>query len=85
MNDVVFVAVLEGATNLSCKFPGDAFAEAAVGNDVVKHLTAIYKFEDHVVIGGLDDEFAHAADVWMEEEHREGGLTDGADFLRGIL
>jgi len=30
VNDVIFVAVLEGATNLSCKFPGDAFAEAAV-------------------------------------------------------
>lgn len=85
MNDIIFVAVLEGATNLSREFPGDAFAEAAVGDDVVEHLAAIYKFEDHVVVGGLDDELAHAADVRMEEEHREGSLADGADFLRGIL
>jgi hypothetical protein len=85
VNDVIFVAVLEGAANLSGEFPGDAFAEAAVGDDVVEHLAAIYEFEDHVVVGGLDDELAHAADVRVEEEHREGGLADGADFLRGIL
>lgn len=85
VNDVIFVAVLEGAPNLSCKFPGDAFAEAAMGDDIVEHLAAIYEFEDHVVVGRLDDELAHATDVRVEEEHRKGGLADGADFLRSIL
>jgi len=85
VNDVIFVAVLEGAPNLSCKFPSDAFAEAAVGNYIVEHLAAIYEFEDHVVVGGLDDELSHATDVRMEEEHRKGRLADGADFLRSIL
>ena len=85
VNDVIFMAVLEGAPNLSCEFPGDAFAETAVGNDIVEHLAAVYEFEDHIVVGGLDDELAHATDVGMEEEHRQGSLADGADFLRGIL
>jgi len=85
VNDVIFVAVLKGAPNLSCKFPGNAFAEAAVGDDIVEHLTTIYEFEDHVVVGGLDDELAHATDVRVKEEHRKGSLADGADFLRGIL
>ena len=85
MNDVVFVTVLEGATDLSGEFPGDALAEAAVGDDVVEHLTTVYEFKDHVVVGGLDDELAHATDVRVVEEHREGGLADCADFLRGIL
>jgi hypothetical protein len=85
VNDVVPVAVLERAANLSGEFAGDAFAEAAMGDDVVEHLAAIHEFEDHVVVCRLDDELAHAADVRMEEEHREGGLADGADFLRGIL
>ena len=85
VNDVIFVAVLEGAPNLSCKFPSDTFAEAAVGDDIIEHLATIYEFEDHVVVGGLDDELAHATDVGMEEEHRKGSLADGADFLRGIL
>jgi hypothetical protein len=85
VNDVIFVAVFEGAPNLSCKFPGDTFTEAAMGDDVVEHLAAIYEFEDHIVIGGLDDELAHATDVRMEEEHRESSLADSADLLRGIL
>jgi hypothetical protein len=56
-----------------------------VGDDIVEHLATIYEFEDHVVVGGLDDELAHATDVRVEEEHRKGSLADSADFLRGIL
>lgn len=85
MDDVVLVAVVDGAGDLPGKLSGDALAEAAVADDVVEHLAAVDILEDHVVVVLVDDHLAHAADVRVVEEHGEGGLSEGTGLLGGVL
>jgi hypothetical protein len=55
-----------------------------MGDDVVEHLTAIDKLEEHVpVIVGTDD-ISQAADVGMIEECDDGGLS-GCSNLLGLV
>ena len=56
MNDVVLVAVVEGAGNLTTEFTCLLFLKLAMGDNIVKHLSAIYIFEEHVpMVVGPDD------------------------------
>lgn len=56
-----------------------------MADDVIKHLTTIDIFENHVVVMLVNDHFSHSAYVWMVEEHRECCFTKGTDLLGGIL
>ena len=67
--DAIAVEVVEGTSDLPCKLASDPFPETTVADDVVEHLTPVHIFEDHVVVMLMDDHFAHAADVWMVEQH----------------
>lgn len=81
MDDVIAMAVVEGAADLSRELTRHAFPETTVANDVVQHLPAVDVLEDHVVVIGVDDKLAHSTDVRMMEEHGECGFTDGPNFL----
>jgi hypothetical protein len=85
MYDVVLMQVLQRRADLACKFAGDALAEAAVADDVVEHLSAVDILGDHVIMVGVDDHLAHAADVRVVEEHGERGLAVDADLLGRLL
>ena len=45
-----------------------------MADDVVEPLTTIDVFKDHVVVMLMDDHFAHAADVWVVQQHRKSNL-----------
>lgn len=85
VNNIVLVAIIQCTTNLPCEFACHPFPEPSVADDIIKHLTAVDIFEDHVVMMLVNNHFAHSADVWVVEEHREGSLAEGADFLGSIL
>ncbi len=63
VNDVVLVAIVEGASDLSCEFASNALAQSTMADDVIEHLTAVDILKDHVVVMLMDDHFAHAANV----------------------
>lgn len=54
-------------------------------DDIVEHLATIDILEDHVVVVLVNNHLAHATDVGVVEKHRQGGLPERADLLRGIL
>ena len=85
MHDVVLVAVVERAADLPRELARDALAQAAVADDVVEHLPAAHVLEDHVVVVLVHDHLSHAADVRVVEEHRQRGLAERPDLLRGVL
>jgi len=85
VGDVVLVTVVDGTGDLPGKLSGDALPEAAVADDVVEHLAAVDILKDHVVVVLVDDHLPHAADVGVVEEHGEGGLSERADLLGGVL
>ena len=81
VDDAVAVAVVEGAGDLAGKLAGLLLLEAAVGDDVVEHLTAIDILKHHVPVEVCADDILHAADVGVVQEADDGGLSGGADFL----
>ena len=85
MDDVVLVAVVEGASDLPCKLAGYALAQSTMADDVIEHLASVDILKDHVVVMLMDDHFTHAADVGVVEQQGEGGLAESADFLGGVL
>jgi hypothetical protein len=68
MNDVIFVTILQRASNLPCELPCNALAEATIFGDIVEHRAAVYVFKYHVIMVLMDDHLAHAAYVWMVEQ-----------------
>jgi len=85
MNDVVQMAILQSAPYLPRELPGDPFPQSTMADDVVEHLTTVNVFENHVVVVLVDNHFAHSADVGVIQEHGEGGLAEGSDFLGCVL
>ena len=85
MHDVVLVAVVQRAPNLPCELACDSFPQSPVADDVVEHLAPADVFEHHVVMVLVNDHLAHAADVWVMEEHRKRGFTERPYLLRGIF
>jgi hypothetical protein len=52
---------------------------------IVKHLSAVYVLEYHVVMVLMHNHIAHTAYVRVVEQLRKRSLTDRADLFRGIL
>ena len=69
MNDIVTVAVLERTANLTCKLFRNAFPQSSMTNDIIEHLSSAHILKDHVIVACMYDEFTHAADVRVIEEH----------------
>ncbi len=81
VDNAVAVAVVEGAGNLAAELARLLFLELAMGDDVVEHLTAVDKLEEHVPVIVCADNIAQAADMGMIEEGDYGGFAGGTDFL----
>ena len=85
MNDIVQMAILEGAPNLTRKLACHPFSQTAVTNDVVEHLAAVDILSNHVVVVLVHDHLPHAANVRVVKEHGECGLAQRSNLLRGVL
>jgi hypothetical protein len=81
MDNAVAVAVVEGTGNLAREFASLLLLEAAVRDDVVEHLAAIYKLEQHIPVVVCPDDVLHATDVGVVEQADNGGLSGRPDFL----
>jgi hypothetical protein len=65
MNDTVPMQITQCAADLPRKLPGGAFTQAAVSNDVIKHLPAIDVFLNHIVVVLLEE--GVSKDVWKQK------------------
>jgi hypothetical protein len=81
VHNAVAMAVVQGAGDLSAKLARLLLLELSVGNDVIEHLTAVDKLEEHVPVVVGSDDISQAADVGMVEEGDDGGLAGCADLL----
>lgn len=81
MNNTVPMTVVEGAGDLTAELASLLLLQLAVGDDVVKHLTTVDVFAEHIpVIVGAHN-VSHAADVGVIEKSHYGGLSGGPDLL----
>ena len=53
--------------------------------DIIQHLATVDVFEYHVVVMLVNDHFAHAAHIWVVQEHGKRSLPQGPDFFGCIL
>jgi hypothetical protein len=81
MDDAVTMAVVECTGNLAGEFASLFFLETTVRDDVVEHLTTVYKLEQHVPVVVCPDDILHATDVGVVEQADNGGFSRGSDFL----
>ena len=85
VNDIIFMTVIQCTPNLPRELPCHSLPQSTVANDVVKHLTTIYIFGDHIVMMLVNNHLAHAAYVRMVEEHGEGRFSECASLFGSIL
>jgi hypothetical protein len=81
VDDAVAVAVVERTGNLAGELASLLLLETAMGDDVVEHLAAIHKLEQHVPVVVCPHDVFHAADVGVVEQADNGGFTGSPDFL----
>jgi formylmethanofuran dehydrogenase subunit E-like metal-binding protein len=67
VNNVIPMTIVQGAADLSGKFPRNTFSQSSMANDEIEHLSAIDILKDHVVVMLMHNHFAHAADVRVVE------------------
>jgi hypothetical protein len=75
------MTVIQRAGDLTGKLAGLLLLETAVGDDVVEHLAAIDKLEQHVPVVVCAHDVSHAADVRVVEQADNGGFSGRADFF----
>ncbi|KAH0207727.1 protein kinase, partial [Aureobasidium melanogenum] len=81
MHNAVAMTVIERACNLTTEFTRLLLLEATMRNNVVKHLTTIDIFKQHVpVVVGTDD-IAHTADIRMVDQGDNSSFTGGTYFF----
>ena len=85
MNDIVEMTILQRTPNLPRKFSRHPFAQSAVTDDIVQHLTSIDVLENHIIMMLVNYHFSHATYVWMIEKHGQGSFAKSPDFLGGIF
>jgi len=81
VDNAVAVAVVECTGNLATKLTRLLLLQATVRDDVVKHLTTVDVFKQHVpvVIGAHD--ISHTADVGVIDQSDNSGFTGGTHFF----
>lgn len=67
MHDAVSMTIVQGTGDLTTKLSSLLLLELPVRDDIVKHLTAIYVFKQHVPMVICSDNIAQAANVRMVE------------------
>jgi hypothetical protein len=81
VHNIILVTIAQGTSDLPHEFTSNPFSTMAMTDEVIQHMGAIHILEDHVVMMLVNDHFTHAANVWMMEKHRDGGLTQGLNLI----
>lgn len=68
MHDRIAMTVYQCTPDLTRKLSCRPLPKPTVADDIIEHLTAIDKLEDHIIVVGVNDHFAHPADVGMMQE-----------------
>ena len=84
VDDAVAVAIIQCTCDLTGEFAGLLLFEAAMGDDVVEHLTAVDVFEEHVPVVVGPNHVTHAADIRMVQEADDGSLPCCSYLLRMV-
>ena len=81
MDNTVSMTVIQGTGNLARELASLLLLEAAVGDDVVQHLSSVDKLEEHVpvVVGAYD--ISHATNIRVVQQADNGGFAGGPDLL----
>lgn len=79
--NAVAVAIIECAGNLPAELARLLLFEFAVRDDVIQHLTAINKLEEHVPMVVRANYVAQAADMRVIKKRDNGSLTCRSDLL----
>ena len=81
VHDAIAMAVVQRTGNLSAELASLLLLELAMRDDVVQHLAAIDKFEEHIPVIIRTNHIAKAADVRMVEECDDSGLACRANLF----
>ena len=65
MHDIVPVAILQCTSNLPRELARNALPQPPMTDDIVQHLTTIDILEHHVIMMLVNDQFTHAAYIWV--------------------
>jgi hypothetical protein len=84
MDDVIPMTVLQRAPNLPGKLSCDSLPQPTMADDIIEHLTAVDVLENHVVVVLVHDHLAHAAYIWVMQEHGECSLAQSSDLSGSI-
>jgi hypothetical protein len=60
------------------------FFKLAVRDDVVEHLTTVYKLKEHVPMMVCPDDVPKATDMWVVEQRDYGSLTGRPNLFRMV-
>jgi hypothetical protein len=63
MDDRIPVTIIQRAGDLSGKLSRRPFSQPPMTDDIVQHLTAVDKLEDHVIMVRVHDHLPHPADI----------------------
>lgn len=63
MDDRIPMTIIQRAGDLSGKFSRCPFSQPPMTDDIVQHLTAVDKLEDHVIMVRVHDHLPHPADI----------------------
>lgn len=85
MHDAIPMTIIQRTPNLPRKLPRHPFPQPPMADNIIQHLAAVDILKHHVVMVLMYDHLAHAADVWMVQEHGECGLAQSADLLGGVF
>jgi len=81
MHDAVTMTVVQRTGDLASEFSGLLLLQFAMRDDVVKHLTTIHVFKEHIPMVGSAHNIIHATDIWMIEKRYNSRFPRGTNFL----
>ena len=86
MDNIIHVAILKSASNLTRNFSCQALAKVTMGYDVVKQLDTILRmFKDQIVVVIIEQFLKDFTDVWVTKQVDNSSFSKNALFSGNIM
>lgn len=86
MDDIIHVAILKSASNLTRNFSCQALAKVAMGYDVVKQLDTVLRVsKDQIVVMIIDHFLKHFANIGVMKQVNKSGFAKNVLFSFHIM
>lgn len=86
MDNIIHVAILKSASNLTRNFSCQGLVKTTMGYDVVKQLDTILRtFKDQILVVIINHSLKHFADAWVMQQVDKSGFTKKALFCCNIM